>query len=171
MKTLSVISLSIILAACGGEGGSSDDLGSKNNSVIMPPDIGIVSGYELVEEECGANLALDFDELSINDSSKNIKAQPSGNASRVNVSGSSHDICIGGSISQLNIVGSSHNIYINGSIGQLNIDSSSVEIYVFGGIGAANLEGSSNDIYTQEIATYTDSGTNNDIMNISNAKL
>lgn len=169
MKTLSVISLSILLAACGGSSSSSNE---QSKAPVKPPVIAVVGGYDLALDKCGNNLVVAFDDLSINDSSENIKAQPNDDSASVHVSGSSHDICIDGNISELSLSGSSHDVYINGSVGRVNIESgSSMDLYIFGGITELNMVGSSHDVYTQEVAVINDSSSSSSIMNISNAEL
>lgn len=176
MKTLSVLSLSILLAACGGSSSSSDDANiskqeKSNSSDIAPPTVTPVAGYDKVLENCGDALVVSFDDLSISGSLNKMKTKSNSNSSDVRISGDSNIVCIEGSVTEVSISGSNASLYVNGSIGELRVSGFSAKVVVFGGIASAKMSGDSIKIYTQEVATIKNIGDENSIMNISNANL
>ena len=160
MKTLSVISLSIILAACGGESDSSNNISGQLERAT----------YELALGKCGDGLPLNISDHTVAGSGENYILVPAENA-ELYVEGTGHEICIGGDMNILSVSGSGNNVYVSGSVSTLVVRGVNSDIFIFGDALSADMSGTGNDVYVKTVATYEDTGTNNGIMNISNAKL
>lgn len=171
MKTLSILSLSIMLAACGGGSSSSDDTSNSNNSSGSGVSTTLKNAtYETALTKCGSNITLNISDHTISGNSVDYVLKPAGKA-KLLIRGSSNDICISGSMDVLTIVGSSNDVFINGVVSTLKIEGSSNDVLVFDDVASIEMSGARNDVYVKTVATYEDFGSKNSIMNISDAKI
>lgn len=164
MKTLTILTLSILLAACGG----SSDSGTGTS---QQPPAKQKATYDLALLECGDNLATSFDTLEVSDGGRNVKASPNSQAATVAVSGRGNDLCIGGDIDTITISGDGNDVYINGSVQTVKIDSRGNDVMIFGSVAAIVFNADGNDVWVKSVATYTDNSDANDIMSIDQAEL
>ena len=161
MKIVSIISLSIILAACGGSSGGNG------------PDVSTLfqkATYDIALTKCGNNVPQDISNYTLTGADKNVILSPDQGA-KLLIEGSGHSVCISGSMSTLTITGSGHSVYVNGSISTLTISGSESDVLIFDDVLALKVSGSENDIWIKTVATYTDNGTENNLLDIDKAKL
>jgi hypothetical protein len=166
MKTLSTISLSLMLAACGGTSGSSDSISQGTDIMVQAEQ----ATYKIALNSCGNDIPNNFSNTTILGSNSRSILIPSKN-SELLIMGNNHNVCIGGGLDKLTIEGDNNSIFIQGVINQLIVNGSNQRAFAFDDVMALDLAGSNNSVWLGSVATYTDIGQNNNIMNIINSKL
>lgn len=171
MKTLSILSLSIMLAACGGGSSSSDDTSNSNNSSGSGVSTTLKNAtYETALTKCGSNITLNISDHTVSGTGEKYVLTPLQDA-KLNIEGSGHNICISGDMDKLAIAGSGHDVYVDGKVNTLTVQGRGHDVLIFDDVLSIDLKGMGHDIWAKSVATYNDNGTGNDIMNISDAKL
>ena len=163
MKNVPIISLSIILTACGG---SDDSKSQADNSAEQLKS----ATYELALNKCGTGIPTYISSNGITGVGEKSILLPSANADLL-IEGGDNNICITGNMNALTIKGLSHDIFVEGSVNTLTIEGSNNHVIVFDDVLRIIMSGSSHDVFVGSVATYEDLGMNNKIMEVSNAKL
>jgi hypothetical protein len=166
MKTLSTISLSLMLAACGGTSGSSDSISQGTDIMVQAEQ----ATYKIALNSCGEDLPVDFADVEIIGTNTRSIFIPSESAVLL-ISGDNHNVCVDGGMDKLTIEGDNNTVYVKGAVRVLTVSGDNQRAYVFGDVLALAMSGTNNRSWLESVATYEDSGSNNSIIDIIHAKI
>lgn len=166
MKTLSILTLSIMLAACGGESSSS------SSEIDQKTEEKIGVSFSDYESLCGDESILPAKSGSIvSDDNQQYRIEADANDATVEIKDSNSVVCVYGDFPAIAVTGSGHEVYVNGGVKYLAVSGDNHKVIVFGEIQSVEIDGNSNNVRFEAVATISEIGQENSIMNISNANL
>lgn len=166
MKTLSILTLSIVLAACGGGSSSSSseiDQKTEDNEGVSFSDYESLCGDESILPAKNGSVVSDDDQK--------YRIRADADDATVEIRDSNSAVCVYGDFPAIAVTGSGHKVYVNGGVKYLVVSGDDHKVMVFGAIQSVEIDGNNNDVRFETVATISEMGQENSIMNISNANL
>lgn len=156
MKSLSVISLALLISACGADNSSSNEEEQQQRQI----DSGL--SFSDYENLCGQNPVSSFEPGAIVlDDTKQFKFQPLTSEATLEIQNSDSSVCIYGDFAKLVIAGENNEVYVSGDVEYVQILGSKHDILVFGDVQSIDIEGDENAVQFNSVAVINEDGEYN----------
>lgn len=156
MKFFPVLTLAIMISACGGDNSSS------NEGPQQMPTIDSDLTFADYENQCGQGSPVEITtDTVIFDNNKQYKLQTSSSDATLEVQDSENSVCIDGDMAKLAVTGTKNGIYVKGDIEYLTINGNNHDIIIFGSVNSIEIEGDENAVQFNSVAVINEAGEYN----------